>query len=322
LTAALGAVNPTKNVIKLDDAGPYIPNLAAPNFTVSTDVTIDARGATLHKNMDGPILTIADGKTATLFGGKLEGATGTTGDGILCGVGATLTIDGATIQTIDKSAINTLSGCRLTVTNAAITTSSMRSGVFVAAILSNGDSVTLSRSRLLMNRGGGINVFTGTFVIVGNVFLSNGDPNSPNGAILINTAPDMADRVEFNSISGNHAMLGANEPGVRCTAGPGSIARNNIIWGNNDNNGPQIGGSCKHAYSDIGMMSVSGINDGGNNLSIDPMFTSMSDLHLMPGSIVLKKADPNATLDGRAAEDIDGNQRIAPADLGAYQLSR
>jgi len=84
--------------------------------------------------------------------------------------------------------------------------------------------------------------------------------------------------------------------------------------------GSQIGGSCKHAYSDIGMMSVGSFNDSGNNLSTDPMFTP--DLHLMPNSVVIKKADPNAKLDGLAAKDIDGDMRVAPADIGTDQFPR
>jgi hypothetical protein len=320
LTKALTVVTSVKNVIKLDDAGPYTPD--ANSFVVSIDVTIDARGATLHHNGNNPILSINNSKTARIFGGTIEGATGDMGDGILCGPSASLTVDGTTIQMIDKSAINATSGCKLTIVNATIRNSSLRSGVSVAAILDNGDSVTLSRSQVLSTKGGGINVGGGKFVIVGNIFWGNGNTTSANGAVLINTNSDPMNRLEFNSISGNLAMTGANAPGVHCNAGTDFIARNNIIWGNNLNAGVQIGGSCKHAYSDIGMLSVGGLNDGGNNLSVDPMFISSSDLHLMPTSTLLKKADPASQLDGIAAKDIDGDPRVAPADIGADQLRR
>jgi hypothetical protein len=272
----------------------------------------------LHKAADGPILTISDGKTATLFGGKIEGATN--GEGILCGSNATLTVDGTTIDTIEKSAINANSGCKLTVTSTTICNNSRKSSTFVPAISDNGDFITMSRSRIFSNKGGGINVASGKFSIVGNVFWDNGDINySPIGGIFISTGPDPLNRMEFNSISGNLAESGL-EAGIYCSAGAGFIARNNIIWDNISSLVPQIGGSCKHAYSDIGPMSVTGTNDGGNNLNVDPMLTP--DLHVMPSSLVRQKADPNADLSGIAARDIDGDPRIAPADIGADQLPR
>ena len=159
-------------------------------------------------------------------------------------------------------------------------------------------------------------------MIVGNVFLNNGEANSPNGGVFINTASDPMNRIDFNSIAGNLALAGGNAPGIHCNAGAGCISRNNIIWGNNVNAGPQVGGSYKHAYSDIGLMSVGATNDAGNNLSVDPMFNSASDPHLMLGSMVRQKADPSADLGGIAAKDIDGEPRIAPADIGADQLPR
>jgi len=324
-TTALTAVTPTRNVIKLDNmnTATYTPPASAPAYTVSADVTIDARGAILHHNGDNPILSISSNTTATLFGGTIEGATGANNaDGILCGTNATLTIDGTTITMSDRSGINATNGCKLTVTNALIGTNSHRSGVFVAGITASGSAVMLSRSKLLSNTGGGISVTNGTFVIVGNVFFDNGDiNNSTNGGVLISASPDPMNRMEFNSIFGNHAQAG-NAPGVICSAGAGYIARNNIIWGNDGTPGVQIGGSCKHAYSDVGMTLLGGIYDGGNNLSVDPMFTTMSDFHLMPNSGVLKRADLNANLAGVAAKDIDGDARIAPADIGADQLPR
>lgn len=320
LERALTEVNATKNVIKLDDAGPYTPG--SNSFTVNNNVTIDARGATLHHNGDNPILSITGSKTATIFGGTIEDAAGSNNsDGVLCSSGASITIDGTTLQRSDRSAINATNGCHLTVTNATISNNSKRSSVFVAAILANGASVTLSRSRLLSNTGGGINVSNGTFEIVGNVFYDNGDTMSPTGGVSTSVGPDTMNRIEFNSFSGNHTVPG-KAPGVDCTAGTGTIARNNIIWGNNDNLGPQIGGGCKHAYSDIQLLNLVPSIDGGNNLSVNPMFKSMSDLHLMPESMAVKMADPSAKLDGIAAKDIDSEPRITPADIGADQLPR
>jgi len=316
-TTALATVDSTRNVIKLDDAGPYIANGSSSNYIVNANVTIDARNATLHHFLDGPIVTIGSNKTVVIFGGKIEGATN--GEGIQCSSNATLTVDGTTIEMNEKSAITTAPGCKLSVTNAIINSNSLRAGQYIGAILASGDSAILSRSRLMSNKGGGIAVTSGTFVIIGNVFQSNGDVNNPNAAVTILTGFDAMNRLELNSISGNLAQSGAT-PGVQCSAGIGFVARNNIIWGNNGNVGAQVGANCQHAYSDIGMLSVTGSNDAGNNLNVDPLFTS--DLHLMPFSPLIKKADPNADLNGVATKDIDGDPRVAPADIGADQLPR
>jgi hypothetical protein len=334
LERALTEVTDTKNVIKLDDNGTYTPGVT--NFVVTANVIIDARGsapggAVLHKKGDGPLLSISANKTATIFGGTIEGAHGPTGDGILCGSNAKLTIDGTTIQTSEQSAINALPGCNLTVTHANINTNSQKGGPFVASILAGGASVTLSRTLFLQNKGGGINVTSGTFVIVGNAFSNSGDPASSIGGVLINTTADPMNRIEFNTIESNRTMTG-KVPGVDCTSGTGAIARNNIIWGNNNTATVpppptvlQIGGTCKHAYSDIGMMDLGGPNDNGSNtnLGVDPMFTMPAlDLHLKAGSMMIMRADPNAKLDGVAAIDIDGTPRVAPADIGAVQRPR
>lgn len=68
LEQALASVSATKNVIKLD-AGTYTP--AASNFAVDANVTIDARGATLHSKVDGTLLDIRAGRTVSLLGGTL-----------------------------------------------------------------------------------------------------------------------------------------------------------------------------------------------------------------------------------------------------------
>lgn len=318
LSVALAAVDGTRNVIKLDEQGPYAPS-GPPNYIVTGNVTIDARGATIHKTVNGSILTISDGTTATILGGKLDGATD--GDGILCGSNATLTVDGTTVEMNDKSGINAPSGCKLTVTNTTIRGNSRKAGLYVAGIVSNGDPVMISRSQFLSNKGGGINVSGGTFEIVGNIFYDNGDFNSSIGGVSITSGPAPTSRIEFNSLSGNHTATG-NAPGVLCSAGAGTIARNNIIWGNNDSVGAQIGGSCTHIYSDIQSLNLVTSIDGGNNLNVDPMFKSASDLHVMPSSVILKKSDPGANLTGIVAKDIDGEPRIAPADIGADQLPR
>jgi len=289
LTTAFAAVTATKNVIKLDDSGTYSPDAQGPSgvngFVASNDVTIIAGAATLHSKGDDPILSNNNSAKVTIIGGTIEGATGPTSDGIQCNSNATLSVSGTIIKMNERFGINA-GACTL----------------------------TLAQSHLTMNKGGGINIQTGKFIIVGNAILNNGDANSSNGGVTINTGLDAKNRMEFNTIANNTSQGGAIA-GVDCKAGVGFSSHDNIIWGNSD---PlQITGSCLHTYSVIsGTIIVPGIG----NRNDDPHLTS--DGHLGPGSSALRNADSMADLTGIASKDFDGDMRVMPADIGADQVPR
>ncbi|HEX2686682.1 MAG TPA: hypothetical protein VHN14_08690 [Kofleriaceae bacterium] len=278
-------------MIKIDGGGMHM-NSGAANFIVSTNVTIDARGATLTKIADNsPILTINDNITVTIFGGIIEGAKGSNanGDGIKCGTNSTLGVYDTMIQSNDALGIDA-NGCSL---------------------------VTLSRAQILSNKRGGINGVNGKFVIVGNVFTNNGDTNNPNNAVKISTGSDPLNRLEFNTIANNTAQGGVNA-GLDCIAGTGFTAHNNILWGNTG--AVQIAGTCLHAYSDIGPLTT--LVSGTGNKKDDPILGGMGMWHLGAGSPAIRNADPAADLTGMSARDIDGDLRISPADMGADQAPR
>lgn len=315
-----------KSLIKLDDAGPYKSNSS--NFIVDVDTAIglmiDARNATLHPNGDGPILTINAGKGLTILGGTIESATGSGGDGIRCGMG-TLTVDGIVMRTNNESAINA-SMCTLTVTNARILDNGKTLADFHAGIEVDDGSTTISRSFFVSNRGGGLANNKAKFIIVGNVFLGNGEAaGSAFGGVSITMATKTGSRFEFNTIAENKSQIAATG-GVQCTAATGFVAQNNVIWNNNSPLGVagiQVGGACPHAYSDVGPASVPALLDSGNNMNADPSFASeMTDVHPNSGSMVHERANPGADLTGIASKDLDGLLRVARpgfgTDLGAY----
>jgi len=320
LERALTEVTASKNVIKLDDAGPYTPDTN--NFVVNVNVTIDARGAVLHHKADNsPVLMINSDKSVTLFGGTIELAHGTNGDGIQCAANATLTVDTTTLQFNDESGIDA-SSCTLTVTNANIHDNSKAVGTtFFAGIEALKGTLTISRSKLVSNKGGGITVTNGTFVVVGNMFLSNGDPMANAGGVSFTNSPP-GNRLEFNTFANNKSTTGI-APGIQCLVA-GFKAQNNIVWSNTGNNptGVQVGGTCVQSYSDIGppaIPSILGIDDG-TNISSNPMLIDPTmDLHVKAGSPVQGKAHATpADLMGIASQDIEGHPRVVPADLGAY----
>jgi len=292
LDVALVTAKVGPKIIKLDDAGTYqsVTNYAS-DVDASMALTIDARNATIHRNGASPIFTINDDKGLTILGGTIEGPTGGTTEAVRCGNRATFAAYGTTIKMSDGPGINAPGGCTL----------------------------TLSRSRIALNQGGGAVITNGKFVIVGNVFLNNGSSTSIYGGITISVAPDPMNRLDFNTIAYNTVDTGI-VTGVDCNAGTGIVGRYNIIWKNNNGVDPQVGNSCKHAWSDIGPNGVPAANDGGNDLNVDPLLDA--NLHLQVGSPVHGKADPSADLTGLASRDIDGDLRVAPADLGADQIPR
>jgi hypothetical protein len=291
LSTALAAVNATRNVIKLDDPATYTPD--GGGFTVASDVTIDARGASLHRNDGGPILTL-NNRSVTVFAGALRGATGGSGDGIVCSAGGALTLDGTTIEMNENLGVNASGGCKL----------------------------TMSRSRILSNHGGGITLASGSlsFAIVGNAFLGNGNTSSSTTAsVSISATLNSKNRFDFNTVSGNTAQ-GGIPAGVNCAAGVGFVASGNIIW-NNLGDTSQTAGNCQYSYSAIGPTAV--VVSGTGNIKDDPMLVDeATDPHLKLGSPAIRAADPGADLTGLAASDIDGQPRVAPADMGADQAPR
>ncbi len=329
-----------KSVIKLDDAGPFTEN----GFTVINDVTIDARGATLNRADNGPVVTVNDGKSLTILGGIISNATGSGGDGIKCGNGSKLAVYDSVITTNNEMGIEG-NGCTISVTHAKITNNSKAAGatVFPGIGISNG-SITISRSQIISNRGGGISVgMNSTFTVVGNMFLSNGDSNGLIGGLgAMTTVP--GNRLEFNTFAENISAPGVGA-GVQCqapsvapavsapTMGTGAlaaptqlVAQNNIIWNNNGPSGLQVFGNCTHSFSDIGPTAIptTPINlDGGNNFSMDPAFVGpTTDLEVNATTPIRGKGNPAADLGGIASVDINGVKRTvrpgAGPDPGAY----
>jgi hypothetical protein len=323
------AIATADKVIKLDNAGPYIPT--GKSFVVDTDVTIDMRKATLHPHtgMDGPLLDVKN-KTVVILEGTIEGTSN--GDGIACA--GTLTIDGTIITMADRSGISAVAGCKLTVTHATITNTSMKNPL-VAAIVDNGDSITVSRSSLMANRGGGIAINNGTFLLVSNAIMNNGTHNldgsgSATGGISITPPQDNSNRLYFNTVSQNTIQNGTRSSGIDCNSGTNTISFYNIVW-NNQFTPIQITGGCKHAYSDVGPLSIATTPvDGGSNANFEPqLMDELSNPHLRMTSPAIGYADQSVDLGtiagGIAIEDIDGDPRVKRTgmgvDIGADQFS-
>lgn len=321
LDTALFLISATKNVIKLDDTGPYILDDEA---VVTKNVTIVARGATIQRaNAGGPILTVtrgptSTGPTVTILGVDFQDCEGDSG--IQCS-DSTLELIGTSLIGNGHSGIRS-SSCEISISKAGIAGNGIDSDV--AAISVNGGSISLSQSEIVLNRGATLSI-TGDarFAIIGNLFRDNGGLGASSAnrdVIYINTTTTPSDRFEFNTVASNHSTT-SHAPGMRCTDSR-FTARNNIIWGNSNGTPKfQVDGDCKHAFSDI-EQTLSAAIDGHDNLNTDPIFQSpfSSDYSLKADSPLRAKADPVADLTGVASVDLGGQLRVAPADIGAYQV--
>lgn len=176
-------------------------------------------------------------------------------------------------------------------------------------------TLTLVRSNIIDNPGGGVQINGGVFVIVGNTFTNNGTDSTNVGGAYITAAQNAGHRIEFNSFHRNKS-IDAQGTGLHCAVN-NLTARNNILYNNGTlSNQAQVGGACGHAYSLISPMTPATATIIGG----DPLFEDglTGNLHLKDGSPALGAADPAAAVtDELAATDIDGQPRVLPADLGA-----
>jgi hypothetical protein len=310
LAAALLSVTTSKNIIKLDDPAPAVYSQPG-GFILLKDVTIDARNAILQRTDGGPILTLsrpASPGTVTLLGGTIQSATATIGNGILCNSPTTsLSVDSTTFATTDSAIQST--DCALNLTRLQIHDSPAR-----AIEVKNG-SITLTRSSVNSNHGGGLHIDGSKFVVVSNVFMSNGGSDGTHPAIEIQAPSDTNNRLDFNTIAFNSAQ-DMTLAGINCTS-MNFVGRNNIIWMNSST--PQVSGNCKYKYSDIGPDMVPSNNDANNNTKGDPKLGGPTDPHIASDSAAHGTGDSTTPLEDVALKDIDGQLRMAPIDIGADQ---
>jgi hypothetical protein len=178
-----------------------------------------------------------------------------------------------------------------------------------------GCKLHIVRSQISNNVLGGIQVYFGTFVIVGSVFFGNGRPTSGTGGLYAH-APSTTSRLEFNTFCANSSSGPAGA--IDCALGA-FTARNNIISFNITRTDQEQVRGGTHEYS---LVYPGPVLPGIGNSSADPLFVdyTQGDLHLMAGSPARGAADPGADLTGPAAFDIDGDERTSPADLGADEV--
>ena len=296
-TSSIVTVGATEEIsdalVKISSSKPYLKVLprASGNFTkalsLTENVKIIGTGASgkpviLDPSNNGPAITMAAGVTATLQGLTVQGATGTTGVGLYCN------------GSIAQKAV-------LTVVESTIT------GNTAQGVLSSYCDVTLRRNTIQGNSGGGADLSKGTFVIVNNVVVKNGEIGATGSDLGgFNFGSSSSVTSSNNTVAENKAKT-TKAAGIICSGGENIV--NSILWGNIGSSAQHLG--CTFTYSDV----QGGAPTGTGNLNLDPKFDST--YKLQSGSPCINKG----TSTGVSKIDIMGGDRLkgTGVDMGAHE---
>jgi hypothetical protein len=179
------------------------------NYTIDKVVRLVADGAvSIRPGSGGPAFKVESGGGLTVQGVEIldafdTSATSDDGDGILC------VVTGAKPPlVVVESTISGANHVGISVTNC---------------------SLTLRRSTINQNGGGGLNLSTGTFIITNTLITGNGVANSTFGGVALASASGTS-LFEHNTVIDNY--VNSTQPaGVTCAFGPVSV-RASIITGN------------------------------------------------------------------------------------------
>ena len=296
---------------------------SAPCATLAVALTASKPTIKVRGSINGSTV-IGNGANVTIVGDDDAELHGTGGPTIDVGPMATVTLRDLAISNGDPGV--QMAGANSTA-NVTILHSRISSNISAGVVLSPSGAaahqiLTISQSRIEHNPAGGIsaNAVTAgapTFHVIGNVFFANGNTStSIGGASLTSTRAD--NTLDFNTVAKNVTASGF-EPGLQCNAS--LVASNNIIADNSAGSAAapsQTDGTCTYSYT----LAFPGTVPGAMNMSGEPVFASENagDLHLLPSSLGVTAANPDANLMGLAAADLDGTPRHAPASVGAFQF--
>jgi len=231
LAHALTVVNAPRDIIRLAPGTYNVPNsLDGLDFSI-TSATLVARGATLTRGaatVNGPIISVRNGKTLKLVGGTLQGPNFTT-DGIKCIENSKLAVHEVTIESMRESGIEADLG-----------------------------PLTVARSTLRNNEQGGINMPSASVATITNNFVyRNGGVASPIGGMRLKLAG--GSKLELNTVVDNTSDQNPPSAGGIMCDGQGYDAPFNLVYRNAGGIGAevQVIGTCtfRGSYQQFAMPS-------------------------------------------------------------------
>lgn len=296
---AVGELTTTRKYIRMEaSATPYDTrnNDAHVEFNgAAQSAYVVGNGATLRRigaNVDGHILEIKSGANVTIEGLTISNAVGAGGHGVLCVSSSTLDLRRVTI-----------------------------SGNSSLGISATDCALRMARSTIANNVGGGVLLSSGSFNIVNNFIVSNGNITSGLFGGLSLSSAATTNTLEFNTVALN-ASQAATVDGITCTNN-GLVARNNIVIGLATKPRVNPGTNCTHRYTLF--TPDNGVTDEGNMTILDQgmyMFESATNFHIRAGSVAAAKAQ-STLLSGESLFDVDGNSRTlngTTVDVGADEI--
>jgi hypothetical protein len=271
-------------------------------------------------------VTVNGGRTLSFLADPNAKLTRSTGNGAI----VTVQDDNTALSIYDLSisnAPNTPSGigCVIPAASGAPALSLTRTTVMNnpgGGIVVSGGTLTLSQSTVSNNTGGGININNAQYDIANSFIVGNGSNMVGLGGLKIDgiTAAG-THRFAFNTVTANLGPATINT-GISCgTVLVPVLISDSIVFGNLvSGGGVQIGGSanCTAEYSDVGPDAIA----GAGNINQDPKFVSPAtgDFHLQAGSPAENMADPTSTV----SVDFDGDVRPqgGRSDMGADEVKQ
>ena len=281
---------------EVDDGTRNIVVVADGNYGETLDINdgevtiIGSRAVVLNPSLTDeniPALKVSTGATATVRGISIVPASGIAGtDAVSCsGAGSVLVLDSVAVSEARDLGVDA-SNCDLTV----------------------------ERSVVSGNLGGGISVNGGNFTIVNNFIVKNGCTGSTIGGLRLAGTAGNTEVLDFNTIASNVKADGLAYA-IECS-GVTLMAKNNILMLDPFIDGSLIG-VCNTDFSLIDSETDANTGTHSNELSAKADFVDHTngDFHLNVGSPGTNAADPTATL----AIDIDGEARPQGGrhDIGA-----
>lgn len=191
-------------------------------------------------------------------------------------------------------------------------------------ILAQGCFLTLARSAVTHNAGGGLLVLDAAFDVTNSYFLDNGDVDSSpvSGVTIRNDEPVTSQRFAFNTVTGNQAGPDAAASGVTCAVSSASymLASSNIILVGLGGK-RSAAGDCPWRHSLL--EGLSPIDTGAffyqKNVDSDCMVRAREDglPSITAGAPCADRGEPELGI----LVDYDGNPRSPTApDIGADEL--
>ena len=287
----------TAGIGKANASAPYVVVLPASttsgkydeNVPVTKSVYLIGKNSPiLRGKKDGPAITVTGGAHLHVQGltitGATSGGTGSVppakqGDGLQCS-SSKLTVVESTISYNQDQGIE---------------------GVYC--------DVTVRRSHILNNTGGGLKLSDGTFVVVNNVIADNGSSSSSLGGVMLTPSGSVT---FYNNTIVNNSAKAAEYSGVSCMAFKTPLV-NTIVWSTTYAPGQKLYFGCNFEYSD-----VHGGATGTGNINQDPLLDSRYEPKSTSPCIDAGTTVPtNVTV-----IDIIGTARKkgGGVDMGAYEV--